>query len=133
MDIARYVGIPYRPGGRALDGVDCYGLIWVFYHEELKIDLPLYAGDPDFAELKELSRIIHEREVYQPEWVEVAREDARLGDVVDLSIMGGFHVGIFVPPHKMLHAMLKTASCIDDVDRPKWKRRIRGLYRRARS
>jgi len=131
IDVSKYVGIPYRPGGRGPDGVDCYGLIWLFYQQELGIALPRYQGEPDMAEMIEVSRVVHGIEEGSGFWQEIPLGDAMLGDVVDLSVMGGFHVGIYVPRRKMLHCMLKTSSVIEDLGRSKWSKRFRGCFRRA--
>jgi cell wall-associated NlpC family hydrolase len=40
----RYVGLPYRAGGRERDGLDCWGLIRLIYREQLGIDLPEIPG-----------------------------------------------------------------------------------------
>lgn len=131
IDLAKYVGLPYKPGGRDRDGIDCYGLVWLFYRDELGIALPRYEGSPDLAEMEEVSRIIHGIEDNSGYWIQVPREEAVLGDVVDVSLMGGFHVGIFIPKTKMLHAMQKTATAIEDFSRVKWRTRIRGCFRRV--
>lgn len=40
----RYVGLPYRAGGRERDGLDCWGLIRLIYREEKGILLPEIPG-----------------------------------------------------------------------------------------
>jgi cell wall-associated NlpC family hydrolase len=41
----RYIGKPYKWGGRTLDGLDCYGLIKLIYKEQYNIILPDWAID----------------------------------------------------------------------------------------
>ncbi len=42
----RYVGLPWRDGGRDAAGVDCWGLPYLDYRELLGIELPRYEIDP---------------------------------------------------------------------------------------
>lgn len=44
--IEKYLGIPYRLGGRGFDGADCIGLIWLYYRTEHGITLPDSDGKP---------------------------------------------------------------------------------------
>lgn len=44
---AKYIGLPYVPGGREKDGVDCWGLLRLIYKEEMQLDLPLLPGVVD--------------------------------------------------------------------------------------
>ena len=41
----RYVGIPYKPGGRTREGVDCYGLLVLLFANEYGINLPDWNRD----------------------------------------------------------------------------------------
>jgi cell wall-associated NlpC family hydrolase len=43
MDISRYIGIPHRVRGRDESALDCWGLIHLFYKNELGIELPDYS------------------------------------------------------------------------------------------
>lgn len=36
----KYINIPYLDKGRSLNGVDCWGIIWLIYKEEKNIILP---------------------------------------------------------------------------------------------
>ena len=41
--INQYIGIPYEPGGRSKDGVDCYGLVKLVYCDQYGELLPDWA------------------------------------------------------------------------------------------
>ena len=39
IDVIKYLGIPYKHGGGDSDGINCYGLIKLFYAQEFGIEL----------------------------------------------------------------------------------------------
>ncbi len=41
----RYIGKPYKWGGRTIDGVDCYGLVKLIYAEQYQRILPDWVTD----------------------------------------------------------------------------------------
>jgi len=43
VDLIEYLKIPYAHMGRTITGVDCFGLVRLFYKFELGIDLPDYS------------------------------------------------------------------------------------------
>lgn len=43
---AKYIGLPYAPAARGPKAVDCWGLVYLAYWQEFKIELPYYPGIP---------------------------------------------------------------------------------------
>lgn len=40
--IKKIIGVPWINRGKSFEGVDCYGLVWLYYKEVLDITLPAY-------------------------------------------------------------------------------------------
>lgn len=111
-----YVGIPYVEYGRDRNGVDCYGLLVLFYKEQYNIDLPTYETEQD---------IVKEGE---ENWCEV--DKPRTGDAVLLrQFRVPTHVGVMCDDWHFLHCEDGIGVVRQRIDDPKWCRRIVKYYR----
>jgi probable lipoprotein NlpC len=122
-----YIGIPWRAGGRAGDGIaglDCWGLLRQVYAIECGIELPGW-GDVDALDGAAVAATIAGdidfwRKVDAPrEFDGVLLRKGR-----DLC-----HVGIVVRPGLMLHVDEGMPACLERLDSPAWRRRLAGYYR----
>lgn len=126
MDVSKYIGLPFKPLGRAVDGCDCWGLARIIYRDEFGIDIPSlqYAApyDPEelFGVMDDESR----------HWLPVELGKEKPGDILTLRALNP-HVGIVVERGLMIHIQQTTAACIDRYKRSSWKKRIMGIYRHA--
>lgn len=125
MDYNSYIGLPYESNGRTRAGVDCWGLVRLFYAEQLHIELPdyseLYSGawDPQLSEVIKL---------HQRDWTQVT--DARPGDVCVFNIYGEpLHVGVYIGARRFLHAREGRDSVVESLDSHQWSRRFAGFFR----
>lgn len=126
IDWDRYVGIPWRFGGRDFDGLDCWGLIWLFYRTELGLEIPSY---DDAYQRESGARDIGALIGTQlPGWRKV--EDPALGDVALINRAGAScHVGIIAPGRRLLHVeSAEAASCLERIG-DVLKRRTVGVFR----
>jgi cell wall-associated NlpC family hydrolase len=90
MEVAReahkYIGVPYKYGGRSPNGFDCSGLVWYIYKQH-GVSLP-------DASYKQASS-----------GVKVKRGDLVPGDLIFFQTNGRIHhVGLYVGGNKMIHA-----------------------------
>ncbi|WEX07366.1 NlpC/P60 family protein [Chelativorans sp. AA-79] len=112
MDFSRYVGLPWTSGGRSFDGIDCWGLVWLFYRHEKSIEIPDYSEAYDDATDRErISGLMTSGVV---SWVEVPA----MHGAVALMRRGRApsHVGIVAPGRKLLHIESTTGlSCIAPI------------------
>lgn len=126
MTVQDFIGISYVSKGRARDGCDCYGLVYLYYRDVLGIKLPEYATEyTDAEELDEVARLVARG---RPNWVEVS--PPREGDVVLLKIWREpVHVGVYVGDGRMLHVRRGANACLERLDGPFWRSRIDGYFR----
>lgn len=126
----KYIGIPFLSHGRAWHGVDCWGLVRLYYEREKGIDLPSLDTYTDTKDAESISKIIYRQKTgwIQTGWVKT--DTPKTGDVVVLKIAGKeTHVGIYLEGNKMLHIMNGINSCVESLKSPKWKNRISGIYK----
>lgn len=121
MDWGLYIGIPFEWHGRTLDGVDCYGLIYLIY-ESRGIQLRDYAylDNPNMQPLFSTG-------LDDSCWTQV--DAPQPFDAVVLRISGHpLHCGIVVDAHTFIHARAGINSCLERLDGPVWRNRIWGFY-----
>ena len=128
IDFARYVGIPFADHGRDASGCDCWGLVRLFYREQLGIELsdlgPTYRDTTDAGGM---------RRVYDDQlacWRPV--KTPAPGDAVVLKVRGEpVHVGVVVDRRRMLHVESGTDAVVERFDGALWAPRLIGFYRHA--
>lgn len=128
FDVSEYLRIPYRSCGRDRSGLDCYGLLVLFYREKLGIELPTFAGAySDAAERREVAALLGD-ESLRSRWVSVIHPAP--GDGVLLRVRGPdpTHVGIYLGDKRMLHVQRGSSVCVIRLD-GNWKRRVLGYFR----
>ncbi|NLW59979.1 MAG: C40 family peptidase [Firmicutes bacterium] len=128
--IARqFLGIPYRHGGRDRNGLDCLGLVHLFY-QELGIKLPDNDGRP------------YTTDWYKKDPERLLRGLLQVGRAVDLKAeplqpldlvyfrMGGAitHTGIMINQRAFLHVLVNKTVQLSPLN-PAWRRRLRGARR----
>lgn len=126
LDFSKYINIPWLSRGRSPNGVDCWGLVVLFYEKEFGIKLPRYDGMA--FEQNSCGEIAHEMNLFFNGWQQVDKPEP--GDCVLLNLYGApTHIGIVKNKTHMLHISGPTGSIIEKFSGIKWGKRIEGFYR----
>lgn len=126
--ITDYIGVPYKDKGRDLKGCDCFGLVKLYYKNELGIIIPDVAITADqprriFANfLNEISQ--HWKETLIPE----------KGCVIAMAVNENHpklvtHFAVMLNERQVLHTLNKKGSHIVKIDDPTIKTFIKGFYK----
>lgn len=130
MNIEKYIGIPFKNGGRSLKGIDCYGLIWLIYKNELGIELP------DFMDLcytqgwYKDSNIIEEN-IDSKKWIRVYPPFRKFDGLLFYDTSNSdiaSHIGMVVDNKKFIHITHRTKSMISVLDN-RWNKILYGGMR----
>jgi cell wall-associated NlpC family hydrolase len=129
----RYVGIPFKDGGRTLDGLDCYGLLVAVYRDEFHIEVPSYAGAYVSAHEREEVAALLAHRIPADAWLPVAGTP-RVGDAVVFRVLNApWHIGVMVSPTDFLHIeAAQDCATIERLDQWRWARRRHAIYRHPR-
>ncbi len=126
MDFRKYCSIPFKDLGRTIEGIDCWGLIVLFYRQELQIELPETLGYTTCSNANEVSKDV---EAGRPSWIDVDRHQAAPGDLVVLSLRSlPSHVGLVVDHHRFMHALTDIGIVVEKFNSPLWANRLEGIY-----
>lgn len=127
MNWDRYLGLPYVEKGRTMEGVDCYGLVYLIYKQEFGIVLPTYCAEYECAMNVDIETIRH-CYIGWRELPPTARP--QIGDVATFVVKGSFHVGLMtdVKMRKMLHITSGRNVTQERIDSIIWRRTFQGIW-----
>lgn len=128
VDFSKYVlaEIPFKIGGRGLDGIDCWGLAVLFYKEQLGLEIPEY--DDVYKRYTPLGISKYSILKAYQDWECVT--NPRNGDIVLCKNEAvPMHVGIYKEHGKMLHIEMGKTPVIAGLEDNKWRSNVLGYYR----
>ncbi|MBV48237.1 MAG: hypothetical protein CMN10_06710 [Roseobacter sp.] len=123
----RFAAIPFLAEGRGYEGCDCWGLVWLWYRDVLRIALPRYDGvavdDP-----RGIDRVIR---IAEADWTPV--DTPRDHDVVVMRAVGGSradsHLGIVVETRKVMHTTERLGVQVQRLSSPLIRSRAPRFFR----
>jgi len=125
MNIQKYIGLPYKDNGRDITGIDCWGLVRLYYKQELDIELPSYVDQYIGLTSTNIKESIIS---YRDNWDKV--EIPQLNDLILFRILGEpTHIGLYLGDSKFLHIRDGYDSVIESINSINWSKRIEGYYR----
>lgn len=126
IDIAKYLGIPYLHGGRDRNGLDCYGLVLMFYAQNHGVDLPDYTYVQNW-DAKGFNYIEEEH------WKRFERIDRP--EKYGVVTFRGFgseiekHIGIMIDDISFMHVPVNGGVCVEKRTHRVWSRQLGSFYR----
>ena len=124
LNLQRYLQIPYGWNGRSFEACDCYGLVILYYQEELGIELADYEhGRQNYLQFANSEYLI---EKAHREFVEV--KEAKAHDVLLIRNQSETpnHCGI-VLNQRFLHCLEGVGCATSKIST--WRKAIHGIYR----
>ena len=120
-----YIGIPYAERGRDTSGLDCWGLVHLYYGD-MGIDVPDYLWSyQQSGDMEKVAEAINENKKH---WRKV--EAPEVNDVLVFNVCGyPCHVGIYIGNGDFIHAFHGTAVCVERLNSLSWSRRLSEVYR----
>jgi len=126
MDLIKYLQIPYQHQGRTYEGVDCFGIVRLFYEAELHILLPDYGGDYDQEWWKSENLFLDMYKTYKFKRV---KAPTTIGDLImfkNTTTTPG-HLGIVVDDCNFLH-MTREGAGVNNFRYGVWARQVHSYY-----
>ena len=132
MNLDKYVGIPFKDGGRDFSGLDCWGLVRLVWKEEMGVDMPDMGDEYSSAFARGDVGPLFDKYTDQNWNVDVTDQPRQPLDV----LVFGFgslelHVGLWVAEGEMLHVMRGMDTAIERFDTFKWRKRLSRILRPA--
>lgn len=125
MGINDYIGIPFKVHGRDKSGLDCYGLVRLFYQNELGVILP---DTLDYID--NINSYNAARKTVQDTGKFVKIENPEFGAIGLFRFMGmPTHVGVYIPNGKLLHVKVKSNSVLQKIESCWLGKRLEGWYK----
>jgi len=128
MTPADLVGTPYLNRGSSLEGVDCWGLVWLTLARCYGLSVPRYEQYSE-ANSEEAARLIMSG---WADWEQIAQGNERPGDVLafrDPQSKLAVHCGVVIGEGRFIHCMEGRLTCIEKYDVGLWNKLLARIGR----
>ena len=123
--IDKALEVPFKPRGRDYSGWDCFGSVFCFYRDVLKIELSENINYGTAKDYKEIKGLIDSE---KNSWIKVDKYE--VGDICFYHVPRRVcHIGLIVGKNKVLHAEEKVGTFIEKLDGIMWGKKLEGVYR----
>jgi len=121
-----YSDLCFKERGRDRDGVDCWGLVCMYYKDVFNLNLQDHLDC--YETTKDPSIVERMSEQIGDPWVDVLAP--KQGDVVLCRMASRpMHVGVYIDGGFMLHIESGNSPVLEKIKCLKWTKRIAGFYR----
>lgn len=135
MNLEKYIGIEYGHNKSSFERADCWGLVRLFYREELGIDLADESYDENWWEApdsKVYMNLVSKNDGFK---LEKQPDKWQFGDVLVFSVLADNgrpnHAGIWIPDgEKVLHVQEDALSVLEPLNRGLCDK-LKGAFRHA--
>jgi cell wall-associated NlpC family hydrolase len=120
INVSDYIGTPYKSRGRSLDeGVDCYGLVKIYYERELDVQLSDYWYEHDWWKDDEKKNADLLMGPNEEGFVNVDESVRQVHDVLFFRVLSDVvnHMGVYVGDGKFLHSKDGQQVMCEPLDR----------------
>jgi cell wall-associated NlpC family hydrolase len=130
LSYRKYIGIPFKSGGRDFSGVDCYGVVVLVYREEKNI----YLWDASNYSMNSCAKDNTMLSNYHKNWAVLDVEDLQELDIlffaVDIDLPNiPTHIALYIGENKMLHCMSWAPTYISKFKKGPLEKYFHSAYR----
>lgn len=130
--VKKYVGIPFKSGGRTSEGCDCYGLVRMVLKNEYSLLLPMLDGKYIDALDTEITKELFRQYVPLLCGNRIAKPEEKAIAVIKTQGLAT-HVALYAGDGFIIHTMLNTGTVCERLSSPTLTGRIEGWYRVSES
>ncbi len=122
----KFLEVPYKNGGRDMNGLDCYGLILLIYKD---LGIKLFDIDEEYDKDWSWKGSDYVKKYYHMNWKRI-KDNIQFPDVIAMRNGKGIlnHGGVYLGKKRFIHCT-KAGVTVAKTSQKPWKKRIEAYYR----